>query len=689
MRFLLRRIRLILGLSRRATVLGCRNDVCNEPEQALGFVLTGFPLALYTRRNGFLFVVPAYHKRQPLVAFLSRVYGETKMAVRNNFYRYFSAVILSCFCLVTTATAVTAQAPQQNDQKRFETLAVVNGQQITRHKIAEECMRRFGEDVLEDMLNKYLVLDACQKNGIVITEQDVNNEIATTAAKFGWSTERYIQTITSNKKITVDQMKNDHVWHMLAIRRLAAKKIEVTQAEVDAQMEAKYGEKVQVRQIVVKTEQEARQIHAQATSNPENFERLAKKFSIDQNTNAMGGLLLPVARNSGRPEFEDLCFSLQPGQISNIFPVADVFLVLRCERYFKAEQISPDQLPLIRSTMEEDIERGKLRTAAIDLFKQMQATANIVNVMNDPKLSQQMPGVAARINGINILKKDVGEECITRYGSSLLESEINRLVLLQQLETNGLQVGPEDINQEIARAAEAIGHLKKDGTVNIDEWLAYVTSNDMSKVDFYIEDEVWPTVALKKLVASGVKVEETDMQKGFEANFGPRVEVLAIVSNEHRAALKVWNMASANPTSDHFGKLANQYSIEPVSKNNFGQVIPIRKNGGQPELEKEAFNLKQGEISKVIQVGKHWITLYCLGRTEPVVTNFDSVKEEIYKDILEKKMRMAMGTEFRRLREEAQVDNFLSGTSQPGKSAVRSARSSNKAGKVPFGGQQR
>ena len=265
--------------------------------------------------------------------------------------------------------------------------------------------------------------------------------------------------------------------------------------------------------------------------------------------------------------------------------------------------------------------------------------------------------------------------------------------MLQAIKKAGIQVDPKDIDAEIARAAEAVGKLNKDGTVNVNEWLAFVTNNDLSKVDFYIEDEVWPTVALKKFVASKVEVTQEDLNKGFEANYGPRVEVLAMVLDDHRRARKYWGMASANPTPDFFGQLANQYSIEPASKANFGAVPPIRKHGGRPELEKEAFQLQAGELSKVIQVGEHWIILLCQGRTEPVVTDFDVVKEELRKNILEKKMRLAMAETFQQLREQAQIDNYMAGTSQPGAEAVRAARAQQQQqqggqpaarGRIPF-----
>jgi parvulin-like peptidyl-prolyl isomerase len=308
------------------------------------------------------------------------------------------------------------------------------------------------------------------------------------------------------------------------------------------------------------------------------------------------------------------------------------------------------------------------------LFDRLEKTTKIVNVLNDAERRRQMPGVAAIVNNRKVLVNQVAEEAISRFGNDMLDTEINRAILLQAMKQKGVSVSEENLNQEIYRAAKSFGFLNKDQTVNEAKWLNYVTKGDAEKEMFYIEDEVWPTVALKQLVRQSVSVTKEDIQKSFEANYGPRVEVLAIVANDHRKALSVWNMASANPTREYFGELAHQYSIEPASQANYGVVPPIQRHGGRPELEKEAFNLKRGEISKVVQVGEHWIMLLCLGRTEPVVTDLDAVRDDLSEDIMEKKLRLAMSQEFQQLRANAQIDNFLKGTSQPGRAAVERAR---------------
>ena len=612
--------------------------------------------------------------------------GETKMtryapAVSRLLKSVFNTpLILATFtCLSCAPNSLTAQQPaqQQIQARQIQTLAVVNGQDITRQQIADECMRRFGEATLKSIINKQLVAAELAKANLQITEADIDAEIAERAKPHGWSGEKYTKTICSGRNLTLDEFRNSFIWNELALRNLASQNIKVSPKELNKRMDFEFGQRVQIRQIVFDSMQQAQKIQSQAAANPANFERLAKEFSVDQVSRPVGGLIAhAVRRNAGFPELENLVFGLKEGEVSRVLPVADKFVIFRCEQIFPAEQITAEQMPAIHERLIDQISNEKLNDEAAKLFKRLEKETKIVNVFNDSTLRRQMPGVAALVNGKKVLINQVAEQCITRFGKGMLDTEINRTILLQALKKAGRAVEENDLNSEISRAAKANGFLKKDQSVDSAAWLRFATQGKPEREMFYIEDEVWPTVALKKIVSGAVEVTPADLKKSFEANFGPRVEVLWIEANDHRKALKIWNMASANATRQYFGELAHQYSVDPASMSNYGVVPPIQRHGGRPDLEKEAFSLEPGEISKVIQQGESWITMFCIGRTDPVVTDLDAVKQDLSEDILEKKMRIAMGRAFSRLRDNAQIDNFLKGTSQPGRAYIEANRRS-------------
>ena len=247
----------------------------------------------------------------------------------------------------------------------------------------------------------------------------------------------------------------------------------------------------------------------------------------------------------------------------------------------------------------------------------------------------------------------------------MLDGEINRRILQQELKRKNRMVDDNDIQEEVARAADSYGYVKKDGTPDVDAWLKAITEKDNNAtVELYVRDAVWPSAALKKISGTSVQVTEDDLKKGFESNYGERVEVLAVVLGNQRQAQQVWELARDNPAENFFAELAHTYSIEPASRSNFGKVPPLRRHGGQPALEDAAFRLKPGELSSIVAVGDKFIILRCTGRTKPVVSEMTpEVRQELAKDIAEKKLRVAMAKEFDRLKETSKVEDYLTGAS--------------------------
>ena len=121
-------------------------------------------------------------------------------------------------------------------------------------------------------------------------------------------------------------------------------------------------------------------------------------------------------------------------------------------------------------------------------------------------------------------------------------------------------------------------------------------------------------------------------------------------------------MARDNRTAEYFGELSERYSIEPNVRALRGEIPPIRRHAGEPLLEKEAFELKVGDLSGIIQIEDRFVVLYCLGHTKPIEVTLEEVYREIYEDIYEKKQRGQMGKLFEQLFDTATIHNHLAGT---------------------------
>lgn len=600
--------------------------------------------------------------------------------IMQNLVRSLPCLVLSCAlvaCILApgnalaqqkksakkTGTKPAATADAQDPQSRkLEVVAVVNGEPITREELARDCLRQYGEEVLESLVNKQLIVEHCKAHNIGVSRKEVAAEIDRMAERFGMPTDQWLKLLEEERHITPTQYAKDIIWPTLALRKLAGERLKITEEELQQAYESQYGPAVQARLIVCSDRKRAEQIRAQALKNPEDFASLAKQYSEDVASASSGGLIQPIRKHVGDAGLERAAFSLQPGEISEVLKLGDQYLILKCESH-----IPPTRKPLeeVRQALEERIRDSKLREVSDELFRELQAKARVENVFNDPAKRKKYPGVAAIINDQRITIETLAEECIERHGVEVLEAMINRRVLEQALAKQNIEITRRDLDEELARTALAMGKVRK-GTnePDVEAWLAQLEQEEGLTRATYEHDVVWPVVALKKLVGDTVEVSEEDLQKGYEANYGRRVRCRAIVLNQQRRAQEVWELARKNPTAEAFGDLAEKYSIEASSRSLRGEIPPIQRYGGQPQIEKEAFALQPGELSSIIQVGDKFVILFCEGYTEPTRFEFDEVRDLIYEDIYEKKLRVAMAQKFHSLQDAAEIDNFLAGTSQ-------------------------
>lgn len=575
--------------------------------------------------------------------------------------------IMAVVTIVAVSTASSALAAKQLGPQKPENdsvlkvVARVNGEDITRNQLAEECLLHYGEDVLERMTKKLLIIQECKARNIQVTQEEVNAEIHRMATRFKLPVDQWLKMLKEERGINPSQYSNDIIYPTLALRKIAQGQLAVTEEELKIEYEKFYGPSIKARMIACKSLEKAKQLHAMVTANPDDFGKVAKDNSEDVSSASVNGMVNPIRRHLGYKEIEDAAFAMQPGQISPVISVAGQYVILKCEGHLPGQNVDfKDAMPLLK----ESISESKLRAAAGRLFDELQEKANVVNVFNDPVKKKENPGVAALINGLPVNLRDLAEMCIERHGEEVLEGTISRRLIEQECKRKNVTVTEEEIDAEIANAAATMLPLRADGTPDVQKWLAMVTEEQGVTAEIYRRDAVWPSIALRKLVGDSVQITQEDLQKSFEANFGERVRCLAIVLDNHRRATEVWGLARNNPTKEYFGELAEKYSVEAGSRALRGEVPPIQRHGGQPVLEKVAFQMKPGELSSIVQVGQNFVILLCEGRTKPEKVTMEDVREDIYKDVQEKKLNHAVGNYFQQLRDRATIDNFITGSTQ-------------------------
>ena len=102
------------------------------------------------------------------------------------------AVVAACVAIHHFWGAMSANAEPKGDEARVpppmprprpvgaataKVVAAVNGEDVSRAHLAQECLRHYGHDVLDAMLNRALIVAECQRQGIAVTQEEVSREI--------------------------------------------------------------------------------------------------------------------------------------------------------------------------------------------------------------------------------------------------------------------------------------------------------------------------------------------------------------------------------------------------------------------------------------------------------------------------------------------------------------------------------
>ena len=111
-------------------------------------------------------------------------------------------------------------------------MADVNGRKITREDLAQECLIHYGQEVLDHMVNKQLIMSECKRQKISVTREEVDAEVERMATRFGIPVDQWLKMLKSERGIDPDQYSSDIIWPTLALRKLAGEKLRVSKEEL-------------------------------------------------------------------------------------------------------------------------------------------------------------------------------------------------------------------------------------------------------------------------------------------------------------------------------------------------------------------------------------------------------------------------------------------------------------------------
>ena len=316
-----------------------------------------------------------------------------------------------------------AAAPQDEPrlvQKKIpvnptDDIAIVNNEVITRARLADECVARKGEEILDTLIARVLIDQALRARKLEVTAAEVDAEIDNIAMRVaGIGREAWLRTLDKERGITPVQYARDIIYPALALRKLAGPRVQVTPLDEQRSFEAQYGDKLRVRMIMVDKVQAAKEIWEDLRKNPAGFEKLAMDRSMDSGSRSLGGLLAePISRHAfpetvsdsafsqlvdGDPKDSDSSHKPKDGTFTGPIQVAEAtWVILRREGLIPAQPVDPKD-PKVKKVVHDMIYEVKLKEEMGKVMIDLMQVASIDNKLTGKiKLANEQPDVDQEI----------------------------------------------------------------------------------------------------------------------------------------------------------------------------------------------------------------------------------------------------------------------------------------------------
>lgn len=226
-----------------------------------------------------------------------------------------------------------ADASHDANTEEGSTVATINGEVITDKEWTDALKRRYGSELLLQMLNRKAVFAEAIERKLTVTPQEIARELA--AAMDGYDSEKsYFDEMKSQLGLSKQELELEAGYRLL-LEKIATIGIQIKDADIEhywTEHREDYvsPEKYDLSIIVVKEEDEADSL-LDALEKGEDFEEAARKQSTDSFSRDAGGRLGWIERNDPfqSEEILQLAAGLDVGDIAGPVRVEEGYVIIR------------------------------------------------------------------------------------------------------------------------------------------------------------------------------------------------------------------------------------------------------------------------------------------------------------------------------------------------------------------------
>jgi parvulin-like peptidyl-prolyl isomerase len=273
--------------------------------------------------------------------------------------------------------------------------------------------------------------------------------------------------------------------------------------------------------------------------------------------------------------------------------------------------------------------------------------------LGPPSSSDYARRVVAYIhNNIPITREDLGEYLIARQGTEKVELLVNRRIIEHACRARGIEVSDAEVEAALADDLKGLN-------VNRMDFVTKVLKQYGKTLYEWKEDVIRPKLALTKVCRDRVQVTDDEIRVAYEQHYGEKVacRMILIFKNEGRKATDIWEKVCKSP--DEFDRAARTQAVAALAAKG-GVIPPISRHFGDESIERQAFSLRPGEVSPLIDTPDGYVVLRCESRIEPDTTKkLEAERPALAKEVLDRKINQEIPKVFNEMKAQAAPKIYL------------------------------
>jgi parvulin-like peptidyl-prolyl isomerase len=254
-----------------------------------------------------------------------------------------------------------------------------------------------------------------------------------------------------------------------------------------------------------------------------------------------------------------------------------------------------------------------------------------------------------------ITREEFGDYLIDRH-TDKLELLINKRIIDDACRQYNIEINGTEIENALA---EQLQGFAVDQKTFVNTLLARYHKNLYE----WKEDVIRSRLLMAKLCRSRVQISEDDLHKLYEATYGEKVECQIILYPKTADGEKeaIDDFAQVRNSDIAFDQKAKSQRVKPELAATAGKVRPFgRYVMGDDNFDRIVFRLGHNEVSEVIKTMDGPVIVKCLRHLPPDTSvRFDSVRDKLAKELVEKRLPGEMQSVFDILKRQANPQKHL------------------------------